>query len=587
MISTSSHKKMALLLKNKYADIVARHRYSDSDKSRAVSHNKRLTMHTEYSFDNHDNVAITEFLEWVRKLLPFEKYCIFIDLFRLPMPTTDLVSSIYNELERVFDAQNPSQTYRFIDSDYNIDWDAYKKSREYSKTTWRHFALSTLKSDINAIIVVDTAYEQSSQYPEPYYYSVSPDKIYSYDLNADNEITSLVYKESDSKFIAIDDKAYTVIMVNKGQIISEDVRPHDLGYAPARFFWDENLTSENKYAKRAPISYQLSNLDWLAFFYISKRHLDLYAPYPIYAVYPADCDYLNSSNGEYCDSGFLKDRDHKYMFGGQNRVVKCPVCSTKRLSGVGSIIEKPIPEAGEPELKSPVEITTVDVNSLNYNVNEVERLKKHIFQASVGVGGDVQDKESINELQVTANFESKVSVINTLKAPFERIQEFIESTACKLRYGDRFLGCSVSLGTKFFAHSLTELYSKYKEGKDLGLSTTELDEIANQILDAEYKDAGPKISRIKLLKELEPHRHYTLKELMDLADKKLIDAKSLILKINFITFVERFERENTNILSFGSNMDHSSKINLIQKTLLSYGNEINLPSSVEQEPDAE
>ena len=42
------------------------------------------------------------------------------------------------------------------------------------------------------------------------------------------------------------------------------------------------------------------------------------------------------------------------------------------------------------------------------------------------------------------------------------------------------------------------------------------------------------------------------------------------LKINFTTLVEKFERENINIIEFASNKTMREKINIINKKLLEY-----------------
>ena len=49
------------------------------------------------------------------------------------------------------------------------------------------------------------------------------------------------------------------------------------------------------------------------------------------------------------------------------------------------------------------------------------------------------------------------------------------------------------------------------------------------------------------------------------------DVNLVKLKINFSTFVERFERENINIIEFASNLSLKQKIDLIKNKLLEYG----------------
>ena len=77
-------------------------------------------------------------------------------------------------------------------------------------------------------------------------------------------------------------------------------------------------------------------------------------------------------------------------------------------------------------MRNPVQITTIDKESLEYNVKECERLKNEIIISVVGSGGTVSEKEAINETQVSANFESKTAVLNALKTNFESAQKSME-----------------------------------------------------------------------------------------------------------------------------------------------------------------
>ena len=73
-----------------------------------------------------------------------------------------------------------------------------------------------------------------------------------------------------------------------------------------------------------------------------------------------------------------------------------------------------------------------------------------------------------------------------------------------------------------------------------------------------------------ILKQLEPYPHKTLDEVIKLYEKNLLDEKQVRLKINFATLVDKFERENINIIEFASNRPMREKIDIISKKLLDY-----------------
>ena len=58
-----------------------------------------------------------------------------------------------------------------------------------------------------------------------------------------------------------------------------------------------------------------------------------------------------------------------------------------------------------------------------------------------------------------------------------------------------------------------------------------------------------------------------------LYEKELLSENLVRLKINFSFLIERFERENINIIEFASNKPLREKIDIINKKLLEYVSE--------------
>lgn len=548
---------------------------------KAVNMQRRLRFHTETNVAVSDiNQPTTIFLDWVRQLLPKDKFNIFLQLFKFPLPTPAVVEDVYRELERVFYSRNSSSSYQFTDSELAEDWSQYKKNNLNEPEVWKTTGWKRMQVSPNSILVVDLPQVQTSLRPEPYFYWLEIDAVIDYQTFRldENQFEWLIFKQPEHRIAVFDDTSIRVYQLNEKNEIQSLISEakHDLGYCPARFFWSTQLNEKNKDLKKNPITKELSNLDWYLFFSISKQHLDLYAPYPIYSAYEADCNFENNETGDYCDGGFLRNAKGEYKILNDGTVEKCPCCSEKRIAGPGSFLEVPIPNQSEgvADMRNPVQITTIDKDSLDYNVNECARLKNEIVISVVGSGGTVSEKEAINETQVTANFESKTSVLNALKTNFELAQKFVEDTVCKLRYGGAFISSSVNWGTEFYVFTVTELYSKYKQAKENGASNSELDAISQQILEVEYRNNPLVLQRMLILKQLEPYPHKTLDEVLKLYEKELLNENLVKLKINFSTLVEKFERENINIIEFASNKPMREKINIINKKLLEYVTEI-------------
>lgn len=536
---------------------------------------KRLRFHTETNIAVSDiNQPTTSFLDWVSHLLPKDKYNIFLNLFKYPLPTPAVAEDVYRELERVFYSRNSSSSYQFTDSELAEDWQNFRRSNLNEPEIWKTIGWKRMQVSPNSILIVDLPTQQNTLRPEPYFYWLEIEDVIDYETPDGTAIDWIVFKQPENKIAVFDEVSIRVYQLNEKNEISGLVSEalHNLGFCPARFFWTTQLNEKNKELKKNPITKELSNLDWYLFFSISKQHLDLYAPYPIYSAYEAECHYENNETGDYCDGGFLRNSKGDWKFLADGTLEKCPCCGNKRIAGPGSFLEVPVPNVSEgiADLRNPVQITTIDKDSLDYNVDECVRLRNDIIISVVGSGGTVSEKEAINETQVAANFEAKTAVLNALKTNFEQAQKFVEDTICKLRYGEAFISSSISWGTEFYVFTVKELYDKYKQAKDNGASEAELDAITQQIIEVEYRNNPLVMQRMIILKQLEPYPHKTQNEVVTLFDKGLLDKNKVILKLNFSSYIDRFERENINIIAFGANLSLRDKVNTIYKKLLEY-----------------
>lgn len=101
---------------------------------KAANMQKRLRFHTETNIAVSDiNQPTALFLDWVRNLLPKDKYNIFLQLFKFPLSTPAVVEDVYRELERVFYSRNSSSSYQFTDSELAEDWADYRKISSMSQ----------------------------------------------------------------------------------------------------------------------------------------------------------------------------------------------------------------------------------------------------------------------------------------------------------------------------------------------------------------------------------------------------------------------------------------------------------------------
>ena len=514
-------------------------------------------------------------------LIPEDKFLIFMSLFRFPIKTVNVTAKVKTSLSKVFDGQNPVYRYNFKASELLDDWLDFITNVSENPNRWRTEAMDVMMDNINSVVIIDSPSSQTSERPEPYFYFV--DVCHFIDWNTvskgKNEMAWCVFRKDKETIVVIDETSYrTFYYENDPDKIKETgFFPHDIKYCPASLFWSEYISMDEPDLKLSPFTTHLAELDWLAYLTTSKQHVDTYAGFPIYSAYERDCDYQDESETMgyvKCDRGFLRDENSHYMsYGGS--LAKCPVCSNKRIAGAGTYYEipKPGPDNDNADMRNPVQITGVDKDSLEYLVAECERLKDEIHQNIAGFVGETPSDQAVNVKQIMAAFESRTAKLRDFKKNFERIMEFAEHTQAKIRYGDDFVGLYIDLGTDFYFYESQFLLDVYHTARESEAEDSILDTLLDQYYTTKYRNSPDQLKREQIIMHLDPCRHVSRDKAAELAEKGLIDVEVLHIKLNFSTFVKRFEREQAPLIDFGRDLPFDKRVSSIKQIIKLYANE--------------
>lgn len=531
-----------------------------------------IKFHVDTNLDAVNSLPFLKFKAFVKSQLPEDKYITSMNNLKFPLPTNSLTEGIFTLLSKIFDGRNPAFNYQFHRTHERDDWEWYRQEVLAEPNVWSQKAWRYFQTEINCVMVVDMPLEdKGDRYPQPYFYFVPISEVISYEVNPRTKNMNWIIFKNGDVVIAIDDTSYRAFAYKDGQLgeLLTD-NPHDLGYCPSRFFWSEPLSLSNPDIKKSPISKELSALDWYLFKSLGVKHLDTYASYPIYSAFEEECDYIDK-DGNACHKGYLQKPNGEYVTGVDGTPMPCPIChGKKQLMGAGSFITVPVPTEGQPDLRKPVDITTVDRKSLDYNVEELKRLETKIVNSCVGVDNTILNETSLADKQVDATFESKDNVLNRIKQGFEEAQEWVDTTICLLRYGSAFISASINYGNEFYTLTPETLQKRYTAAKEGGASEAELDALRTQLIETTYRHNPMVLQRMLILNDLEPYRHRTQDEVKALRELGLVSDAELILKADFMGFVKQFERDNDNILEFGTAIPYSDKIKNIYQTLLHY-----------------
>ena len=239
----------------------------------------------------------------------------------------------------------------------------------------------------------------------------------------------------------------------------------------------------------------------------------------------------------------------------------------------GSFYEIPAPQSNDdPSLTNPVDVITPDTKSLEYVRAKLIEYAEKVRSVTIGTGGRILDNQSVNEKQVFGSFEARKNILLQVASCFEAVHKFGNDTIARLKYGDRFLSSVVFYGDEFFLKSVEQLMFEYKEAKLNGEPDEEIDQIYRQILETKYKGNDDRIERAWILYNLNPEPHKTVDQCTPLVSVGAMANDEFAIKSRFNNYIARFERENTNVIDFGRDLDFDVKIDSITKILKSYIN---------------
>lgn len=548
----------------------------------AVNNQNRIRFHVEPNLEEYDcGYAFTEFIDYVESAtdMPQDKMSTFKYLMRFPVKTTKEADKIFDALGKVFDGQNPVVKYDFTSSALLEDWLDYITKKQIDNK-WRTDGLKAMRTNFNSFIVVDLPSEQEGKRPDPYFYFL--DICHAIDFQEkEHELDWIIFRQDEQTIIVIDEVSYQTYFfeteISKLKFISAN--PHGLGYCPVRFFWSEYLNEKNKEIRLSPIGNHLGDFDWLLYFMTAKQHLDTYAGYPIYSGYEIDCDYDEETADGYitCHHGWLKDPSGHYMRHGST-LAACPACSRRRARGPATYYEvpRPGPDNDNADMRNPIQITSIDRKSLEYNVTEVVRLKREIHQDITGYFQDQTNEQAKNVPQIMSYYESRTAKLRDLKKNFELAMEFTEYTMAKLRYGSDFISCYRNLGTDFYLYESQYLLDLYTTAKASKADDSILDSLIDQYYISKYRNSPDELNREMIIKHIDPCRHIDRDKAVELWMSGVMNDEDLVLKLNFATFVLRFERENAPLTMFGEFLPFNTRIEKIKQILYSYGKGTNL-----------
>lgn len=504
----------------------------------------------------------------VERNLIDRKFETFKSLIEYPLPSTSVVDSIKDQYAKVFEAKD--SYFDITTKDNKIELKQFL-DRVKEPEFWTERALDLLFTEVNSLVMVDLP--PVGVKGDPFFYTINIEKLHDTEVNGKELEFAIIKGEKVEKkqYYLVCDSEYYYKYSEEGEIVERvQEAPHKLGKCPCNFLFFEPLSSTNEIVKRSGISSVLGTLDTYVRKYTSKEHLDLYNSFPIYWKYE------ESSDDEYDRQTIIDD----YVASGKNldEAIRLYDNYVKRntknpMIGAGTVIEVPTPNDNtEPDLRDPIGVISPDVSSLDYNTSEVERLEDRIYRKATGRPQEKEIAQRPVASQIQSQYEGERNVLLWVANQFSTSRKWLTEALCSLKIGQQ-VSCTASFGSEFFIEDERSVLENFKLYKEAGASQGSVLMRNKSLIQASTKGKPSERERLEMLEHLEPLPTLDLAtaQLWTLAE--MIEFKQWDLKLNFAERINKFERENGSILSFGleDNLEFKERINKIKSILYSYG----------------
>lgn len=535
----------------------------------AVEFQNEASFYTTYDVSNPH---IEIFKSRVREIYAGDKhkYDRFLKAFAGKiLPSIELVETIYSQVYRVWDSQDRIREYNFSNKDLHDEALSYlgKFDNFWLRDFWEAY-----KHQFCSFVVVDLPTEKS-QIPSPYLFVLDISRVIFIAPTMDWEVAEVIFKSIEQPsgydkptefWYWYSDKFYSKYEIREDQEIEVFTVPHNLGSCPVHHLWNEKFNKSNWLLKKGLIVPNYDDLFWFIVKTVESRKADLLYLNPIKQEPKVSCNYKSKedkeqrySSGLYgdveCNGGWLYTIDGKTPVTENGQKVLCPNCGRSRHAsgGAGNTIVIDLDTAAIRDGKvdpsaSLVKFITPDIDGIKEQYQRLKDEKERITKHCVG-SDDQPTKSAVNELQQTAIFESKESVLKRIAEQISFVKTYSDRDMLKLMYPETFISNRHNQGTKFYLHTVDELLEVREKAKD-PIQKRQIDE---QIIEVKYRNNSKKLNEEKLLYKLLPYSSLTDIEFSEMITSgRITDNVAISLRLQFSDAIELFESKYGSIIEY-------------------------------------
>lgn len=252
--------------------------------------------------------------------------------------------------------------------------------------------------------------------------------------------------------------------------------------------------------------------------------------------------------------------------------VPCQVCSgTGRTIPIGPdriyVLQTPT-RPDHPDATPPAGYITKDLGPTKYLQEQValaeDKIPKSIFSRE-GIVSFSTKVETAHGKEL--DMQSVYDKLREFTENIERVVKSVVDTMARLRYGDRFLSSQINYSRHYGLRSVSQMEEEFRQQKAAEVEDNLLLQSLRELLAAKYR-TNPDLQARELIKlDLIPFPSLTIAEIQGLPFVLESDKR---MKIYFNEYVQRFEEENGDLLTFGSLLPYRDKIRRIKEIFILY-----------------
>lgn len=521
----------------------------------------RLRGHTETRPDaSHENAAIRAVHAIAAAFLPAEKVDKIKAATRPPLPSNDVIDSIYTVYESIFNGKNPS---RVISAGNDSMANKVKEFLDETKieTTFDEKAFGVFKNAPNALMVVDAPAEGGA----PYVSFRDVSTLFKF-AEKDGVFEWAIFEiEKGQKYVAYTDSLYIRIEQEDG-VFTYMPSDHGAQACPVRFFWSDYAVYRNKAIKLTPVMNQISNLDMFNYYSIAQDYNQVTQLHPITIMPQMSCgySYVNGQDSEVCNKGILVNGQTGLSMSAKPK--PCPNCSPSVLAGAGSVLAIPQPMPGADQIQNPVQFVAPPLDTAKYFNEFLDQMAAEIMVSATGKDSSVSDKLAINETQVNDTKESRESILKKIALNFSKAKSWAVEMAIKVNFAFPQAQYFYSYGTEFYTSNESQLIQKISDAKAAGMSYGVISALERELAIVRNQHNPVELDRQIIIEAIEPFPTLSFEQVSK------FDSDIVIAKYLFPSWLVNFEAENGNIGKFDNGKAISDRIKQFYQSFITFVN---------------